>query len=201
MFPLARRRRSSRKPRPGAIERRVNAAWKFIDTGLLATAAVLALLVALFAPPRDANAAPATSRREIAAGLTCQCGCGLTVANCNHPNCSFSVPTRERIDAMLAHGMGGAEIIAYFRKQYGEKILSAPTTQGFDLLAWTMPFIALLAGGGIIVLVMDRWRTRGAMSSDSPDAPAPVCSDKSNTTAQFDRALRERLERELKERI
>jgi cytochrome c-type biogenesis protein CcmH/NrfF len=47
-----------------------------------------------------------------------------------------------------------------FRKQYGEKILSAPTTQGFNLLAWTMPFIALLAGGGIIVLVMDRWRTR-----------------------------------------
>ena len=201
MFPLAPRRRWSRKPRPGAIERRVNAARKFIDTGLLAAAAVLALLVALFAPPRDAKAAPATSRQEIAEGLTCQCGCGLTVANCNHPNCSFSVPTRERIDAMLAHGMGRAEIIAYFRKHYGEKILSAPTTQGFNLLAWTMPFIALLAGGGIIVLVMDRWRTRGAMSSDSTDAPAPVSSDKSNTTAQFDRTLRERLERELKERI
>jgi cytochrome c-type biogenesis protein CcmH len=201
MFPLAPRHRRSRKPRPEAIERRVNAAQKFIDTGLLAAAAVLALLVALFAPPRDAKAAPATSRQEIAEGLKCQCGCGLTVANCNHPNCSFSVPTRERIDAMLAHGMGRAEIIAYFRKQYGEKILSAPTRQGFNLLAWTMPFIALLAGGGIIVLVMDRWRTRGAMSTDSTDAPAPVSSDESNTTAQFDRTLRERLERELKERI
>jgi cytochrome c-type biogenesis protein CcmH/NrfF len=200
MFPLASRRRWSRKPRPGAIERRVNAARKFIDTGLLAAAAVLALLVALVAPPRAASAGPA-SRQEIAEALTCQCGCGLTVANCNHPNCSFSVPTRERIDAMLAQGMGRAEIIPYFRKQYGEKILSAPTMQGFNLLAWTMPFIALLAGGGIIVMVMDRWRTRGAMSSDSPDAPAPVSSDKSNTTAQFDRTLRERLERELKERI
>jgi hypothetical protein len=39
------------------------------------------------------------------------------------------------------------------------------------------------------------------MSSDSPDAPAPVSSDKSNTTAQFDRTLHERIERELKERI
>ena len=58
------------KPRPGAIERRVNAARKFIDTSLLAAAAVLALLVALFAPPRDAKAAPATSRQEIAEGLS-----------------------------------------------------------------------------------------------------------------------------------
>ena len=76
------------------------------------------LITPLMAPMRPAQAA-ASSRQEIAEGLTCQCGCGLTVANCNHPNCSFSVPMRERIDAMLAHGMGRAEIIGYFRKQYG----------------------------------------------------------------------------------
>jgi cytochrome c-type biogenesis protein CcmH len=178
----------------------VNATRKSVHAGLLAAAAVLALLVALVAPPREAAAAPA-SGQEIAEALTCQCGCGLTVANCNHPNCSFSVPTRERIDAMLAHGKGRAEIIGYFRKQYGEKILSAPTTQGFNLLAWTMPFIALLAGGAMIVLVMGRWRARGEGASDSSDAPAPRSSGQSNAAGQFDPALRERLERELKERI
>ena len=119
--------------------------------------AALALTMVLMVPVRPARAA-AVSGQEIAEGLTCQCGCGLTVANCNHPNCSFSVPMREQIDAMLAKRMGRAEIIAYFRKQYGEKILSAPTTQGFNLLAWTMPFVALLLGGGMVVLMMGRWR-------------------------------------------
>jgi len=183
----------------------LNSPRKSFDTRALAAAAALVLAIAFVAPPREAAGARA-SGQEIAEALTCQCGCGLTVANCNHPNCSFSVPTRERIDAMLAQGKGRAEIVAYFRKQYGEKILSAPTTQGFNLLAWTMPFIALLAGGAMIVLVMGRWRTRGAGAGDSSDVPAPRSSGQSNSgqsnaAAQFDPALRERLERELKERI
>jgi hypothetical protein len=46
----------------------LNAARKFVDAGLLAAAAVLAVLVALVAPPRAASAAPA-SRQEIAEAL------------------------------------------------------------------------------------------------------------------------------------
>lgn len=183
----------SRRPE---VTEPVNAGIKFTDEAMLVAVAVLALTVALAVPARPARAAAANAQ-EIAEGLTCQCGCGLTVANCNHPSCSFSVPMREHIDAMLSHGMGRAEIIAYFRKQYGEKILSAPTTQGFNLLAWTTPFVALLLGGGLIVLMMGRWR--GAPRSapqppQSPDVPG------SGQSAKFDPALRVRLERELRDR-
>jgi cytochrome c-type biogenesis protein CcmH len=164
----------------------------------LAATLVATLIVPLLVPTRPADAA-ATSRQEIAEALTCQCGCGLTVANCNHPNCSFSVPMREHIDTMLAHGMGRAEIISYFRKQYGEKVLSAPTAQGFNLLAWTMPFVALMIGGGLVVLMMGRWRgapsTPGSASESAPDA-----SGKPDAADKFDPTLRERLERELRER-
>ena len=132
---------------------------------------IATLMTPLMAPVRSARAA-ATSGQEIAEGLTCQCGCGLTVANCNHPNCSFSVPMRERIDTMLAHGKGRAEIISYFRKQYGEKILSAPTTQGFNLLAWMMPFVALLVGGCLVVLMMGRWRGGAPAPPQSRNRPA-----------------------------
>jgi cytochrome c-type biogenesis protein CcmH len=168
---------------------------------VLALAAVL--IVPILVPIRIARAA-ATSRQEIAEGLTCQCGCGLTVANCNHPNCSFSVPMREHIDTMLAHGMGRAEIIAYFRKQYGEKILSAPTTQGFNLLAWTMPFAALLVGGGLVVLMMGRWRGGPPSTPQTPQSPADSSSgnsDNSGKPNEPNSALRERLERELRERL
>jgi cytochrome c-type biogenesis protein CcmH len=177
----------------------VNAKGRFPAPAL--AAALAAILVApLVAPPREARAA-ATSRQEIAEGLTCQCGCGLTVANCNHPNCSFSVPMRERIDAMLARGMGRAEIIGYFRKQYGEKILSAPTTQGFNLLAWTMPFVALLMGGGLVVLMMGRWRGRAPAVPGSRQPSGGSGAGDSEPSAKAASALRERLERELRERL
>jgi cytochrome c-type biogenesis protein CcmH len=176
----------------------VNCKAKFTSTNLaFAVMLITTLMMPLMAPVRSARAA-APSGQEIAEGLTCQCGCGLTVANCNHPNCSFSVPMRERIDTMLAHGKGRAEIISYFRKQYGEKILSAPTTQGFNLLAWTMPFVALLVGGGLVVLMMGRWRG-GAPAP--PQAPGDPGSGNSGKSGKSDSALRERLERELRERL
>ncbi len=79
-----------------------------------------------------------------------------------------------------------------YRHKYGEKILSAPTTEGFNLLAWTMPFIALVLGGGLIVLVVGRWR------SNSPSAPSG--SKPAGELSSFDPELRRRLESELKER-
>jgi cytochrome c-type biogenesis protein CcmH len=194
-------RRSPPNRCPEAIEP-VNFAGKLSAAVLVAAVAALVATIVMVVPMRSARAA-AAGGQEIAEGLTCQCGCGLTVANCNHPNCSFSVPMRQHIDTMLAHGMGRAEIIAYFRKQYGEKILSAPTTQGFNLLAWTMPFVALLVGGALVVLMMGRWRggrPSDQRSSDDPGSGGPGKPGSSGISDKFDPALRERLEQELRER-
>ena len=204
--------RSPRNPRPEAIEP-VKIAKRIVDaktiadrppaTALAVLAAVsltLVMLALLTVPMRSARAA-APAGQEIAEGLTCQCGCGLTVANCNHPSCSFSVPMRQHIDTMLAKGMGRAQIIGYFRKQYGEKILSAPTTQGFNLLAWTMPFAALLVGGGLVVLMMGRWRGGPPSTPQTPQSPDDSNSGNSGKSAKSNSALRERLERELRERL
>jgi cytochrome c-type biogenesis protein CcmH len=142
-------------------------------------------------------AAPTVSRQEISEGLTCQCGCGLTVANCNHPNCEFSVPVRDQIDGMLGRGMSGPQVIAYFRGKYGEKILSAPTTQGFNILAWIMPFAAIAAGGALVAFTVGRWRTK----SPAPTSPESPVSDHEAASNSFDPELRRQLERELRDRI
>ncbi len=156
--------------------------------GLLAASA-LAILLAAGAVL--AFAAPArTSLQEVSEGLTCQCGCGLTVANCNHPQCEFSVPVRQQIETMIAQGMGRQQIIAVFRTKYGEKILSAPTTEGFNLLAWIIPFAAVFAGCFIIVSAVGRWRTKGAANAPAPDVGLSA----------YDPELKRRLERELGER-
>jgi ABC-type transport system involved in cytochrome c biogenesis permease component len=55
---------------------------------------------------------------------------------------------------MLDKGMARAAIIAFYRKKFGEKVLSAPTTEGFNLLTWMIPFLALFVGGGLIVLML-----------------------------------------------
>jgi cytochrome c-type biogenesis protein CcmH len=149
--------------------------------------ALLAALLA-FSPIVVSRALTRTSADAVAEGLTCQCGCGLTVANCNHPQCEFSVPVRTQIEAMIAKGMNSRQIVTSFRVKYGEKILSAPTTDGFNLLAWIMPFGAILLGGGVIFALFARWR------SGSKTRPVPAAAE-----ARFDPELRERLESALKE--
>jgi cytochrome c-type biogenesis protein CcmH len=130
----------------------------------------------------------------ISQALTCQCGCGLTVANCNHPTCSFSVPVREQIESMIGKGESGAQIIAFYRQKYGEKVLSAPTTEGFNMVAWVMPFLVVVLGGAVIVYTASRWRSLpapgGASAVPSPQGDAPP----------FDAELKDRLAREIRER-
>ena len=93
---------------------------------------------------------------------------------------------------MIGEGKTRAQIIAFYRRQYGEKVLSAPTTEGFNLLAWTMPFIALAVGGGLMVFAVGRWH------SNQPSAP--LDSEPGEQPASFDPELRRKLEKELEER-
>src|ERR1700683_236772 len=147
---------------------------------------IAAILFFLFAAPAFAT----TTVDDVSQGLTCQCGCGLTVANCNHPECSFSVPMRGEIQRMIDQGQDRPAIIAFYRKEYGEKILSAPTTEGFNLLAWIMPFFAIATGGGLIVMVLGKGRHQ-------TPAPAPV----EQSVPVIDPKLREKLDAEVKDRL
>jgi cytochrome c-type biogenesis protein CcmH len=159
-------------------------------TGLLSLVALLSLTIS-GSPGRPgvSDAATRLSVDTVAEALTCQCGCGLTVANCNHPQCEFSVPVRTQIEAMINRGMSRAQIIASFRAKYGEKVLSAPTTEGFNLLAWVMPFSMIAVGCGLLLAVFGRWR--GNRASSNPTV----------TDSGFDPSLRERLDAEIKEKI
>ncbi len=155
------------------------------NTFLLALLCAALFAAVLASAPVQASP-PKTSVEDVAQGLTCQCGCGLTVANCNHPNCSFSVPVREQIEQMIAKGFGKRDILAFFRQKYGEKILSAPDPHGFNLLAWLTPFIMLLAGAVALLLALRRWSRR------TPSAPQTTVSPD-----HYEVRLRKQLESEV----
>ena len=148
--------------------------------GALLGAALLVAPVGAAAPP---------TQFEVEESLTCQCGCGLTVHSCNHLQCGSGDPIKKEIAERIARGEDKATILAAFRDRYGEKILSSPTFQGFNWVAWITPFAAVLVGGVGIALVIRRWtRTPPA----APPAAPPSADDErrrrlARELAAFDR--------------
>jgi len=57
---------------------------------------------------------------------------------------------------MLAGGATETEILNAFVAKYGERILAAPKPQGFNLLAYVLPMVALAAGLVVIAFTL-RW--------------------------------------------
>jgi cytochrome c-type biogenesis protein CcmH len=126
------------------------------------------------------------TQREIEESLTCQCGCGLTVHSCNHIQCGSGEPIKKEIAERLARGESKDQILAAFTDKFGEKVLSSPTMQGFNWLAWITPFAVVLIAGAALTLTIRR-RAR------PPDPPAPSPGGGAATSD----ALRDRLQREL----
>lgn len=159
----------------------------------LAVAAAIALLAAALAGPL--GPAPAIAAEpgqfEIESELTCQCGCGLTVHSCNHLNCSSGIPLKKEVAEQIAAGKSREEILSYFEKKYGEKILSAPAARGFNITAWTVPFAAIAMGGLLVGVILVRWRHSSAARAVAEQAavdPAAPPADPA-LRARLDRAL------------
>lgn len=111
---------------------------------------------------------------EVAKHLMCQCGCGMTVAECaSSMECMFSDQTRDVIGQQIAEGKSQGEIINYFVSIYGERILSAPTKSGLNLAAWVAPFVAVIGGAALVGRLIFVWRRRteehGEAESPPPD--------------------------------
>ena len=145
--------------------------------------ALLALLIVLPALPARASL---STTQEVEEALTCQCSCGLTVHSCNHLQCSFAVPRKQEIATSIAAGKGKEEILTSYMTQFGEKVLSAPTTTGFNLAAWITPFLALILGGVVVSLISLRWSRQRALKEPKPPLVAEVTDE-----------YRERLKKEL----
>ena len=134
--------------------------------------------------------ADAPTQYQLETDLTCQCGCGLTVHSCNHLNCGSGIPLKQEIAEQISTGKSRPEILDYFEKKYGEKILSSPTTRGFNIAAWTVPFIAIALGGLLVAVVISRWR-RSTTAREAAPGDAGLRA--------VDSALRARLDDELRD--
>jgi cytochrome c-type biogenesis protein CcmH/NrfF len=105
--------------------------------------------------------------RRVGDRLACLCGsCKNTVATCQMLGCHYSSPARERIAKMQAAGMGDDAIVDDFIKREGKRALAVPPAEGFNLLSWTMPFIAI--GLGVWAIWAFIVRSRKIAVADAP---------------------------------
>jgi cytochrome c-type biogenesis protein CcmH/NrfF len=114
---------------------------------------------------------PASRFNELGHGLMCICSCGQILLECNHVGCPDSDGMRNELMAAVERGDSDSLVQQAFVQKYGPTVLAAPTTAGFDRAAWIMPFVALIGGFGIVILVIRGWRggppSRPSSGSDS----------------------------------
>ncbi|MFI5398659.1 MAG: cytochrome c-type biogenesis protein CcmH [Candidatus Binatia bacterium] len=79
---------------------------------------------------------------------------------------------RQELRTMLAGGATETQVVDAFVAKYGERILAAPKPQGFNLLAYVLPFVALALGLVVIALTLPRRRPRGVEPSAVPPETA-----------------------------
>jgi cytochrome c-type biogenesis protein CcmH len=127
-------------------------------------------------------------RDELEHHLRCQCGCTLDVYTCRTTdfNCQVSPAMHADIESLVEGGYSGQEILDSFVDTYGERALMAPRAQGFNLLGYVAPFVALGAGAIAVAVVLRGWGNR-----EAAPAAAPMIQGTPDELARLDAAIRD----------
>jgi len=117
--------------------------------------------------------------------IMCTCGCSQMLLKCNHVGCPSSNGMERELATLVSdrplNASGGAsvqgprtdeDVLNWFRKTRGVTAVVEPSSHGFELIAWIMPFAALILGFALVVVVILVWRVRRP-----PVAPADLDLD------------------------
>ncbi len=148
--------------------------------------ATLLLIVFLWSTPafaqaHDPNAANApvvaTSEleKEMRRELVCICGdCPkYPLSECT---CSVAAEMRGELSQQIALGKNRDQIRQWVVERYGsQEALGAPIDQGFNRLAWLLPWTLGVGAAAVVGLVAVRWSRNNR--KEEPDAVAPTDAD------------------------
>ena len=129
--------------------------------------------------------APTARLNTLSHHLMCQCGCSQILGECDHVGCPDRDKELAELSSAIDSGLGDQQILDAFAAKYGETVLAAPRTKGFDLVAWIAPFAVFAAALLGTILLIRRWGGLGR-TTQTAAAGAP---------AVLDPAEQERMER------
>jgi cytochrome c-type biogenesis protein CcmH len=92
--------------------------------------------------------------------MMCMCGCNQILLECNHVGCTYSDRMRNELTAGLERGDSDSLVLQSFVQKYGNTVLAAPTSSGFNVIAWIMPFAVFAAATALAVWLVRAWRAR-----------------------------------------
>jgi len=98
--------------------------------------------------------------KDLGHRLMCVCGCSQILLECNHVGCTYSDRMRGELMTALDAGNNDDLTLQTFVQKYGTTVLAAPTTAGFNKVAWIMPYVALLLGLGATIFLVRTWKSR-----------------------------------------
>jgi len=117
--------------------------------------------------------------------IVCTCGCPPTVVSAC--SCGRAGEMNNEVRGMLEDGKSDEEIYDFYVAQFGARVLAAPRAEGFNLVGWIFPFVALGLGAGVVVAAYRRLRGGGL------EVASPALRAERPTDPQ----LQERIRREL----
>lgn len=92
--------------------------------------------------------------------VQCVCSCGQILIKCNHVGCQYSDTMIRQLRGALNKYSDDADVLNFFRKNYGMTAVAAPNTQGFELTIWVLPPALALLGTLLLLYIGRRWRQR-----------------------------------------
>ncbi|HUM05769.1 MAG TPA: cytochrome c-type biogenesis protein CcmH [Terriglobales bacterium] len=124
--------------------------WRLVQAGVV----VLAIFAFSGAGDDDARF------KKLGHHLMCTCGCGQILLECNHVGCQSSDKMIRQLSAALDRGDNDDLILQGFVQEYGPTVVAAPTTTGFNRVAWVMPGLVLILGMAFVVYVVHAWKNK-----------------------------------------
>ena len=133
------------------------------NSKLIIRIALIALLAIVFLGADDD-----ARFNKLGHGLMCACGCNQILLECNHVGCTYSDRMRDELSAGLARGDSDSLVLQSFVQKYGNTVLAAPTTTGFNRVAWIMPFAVFAAAIFLTVWLVRLWKSRAVAQPVPP---------------------------------
>lgn len=98
--------------------------------------------------------------KDLGHKLMCVCGCSQILLECNHVGCQYSDRMRDELMAAVERGDSDDLTMQAMVQKYGTTVIAAPTAVGFNRVAWIMPYVALVSGLLIVIVIVRAWRNR-----------------------------------------
>ena len=156
---------------------------------LLAALAVLLALAAVALAP-GAGAAGASEEHPKLGELEGEVMCPTCKSTLDMSSSPVAERIRQFIRVRIAAGDTKSEIKDALVTEFGPAILAEPSKKGFNLLAWLLPIIGILAAAALLGWLAWRW-SRGRASGDDPAAAAA----RTGLDPELERRLDEELRR------